>query len=676
MTESINRYLERIKDREDNEHEFNDQAHVRVLVSAFTGKAAHNIKGMTMHAAFHLPVPFSVNMPPLSAASLKRIRKQLYFLRFIIIDEISLVSSIMFEGIDKRLREIFDNDLIFGGIPVLAVGDLNQLQPVMANWVFQTPSRFDFKVDQYTRLNGTVNLLWSNFKLFELKTIMRQDNREFSTALTSFAEYGPEGLNEQHRELFNKCIVDESCIPSDTVFLFTTNKDRINHNKNVIRKKPGQLIIHKAQHEIKGPITDEFRDKLEKCLSKYEKESLPLEIMLKETCRYSLTCNLNVPDGLVHGASGILMKISKNERDEAEILWLDFGDHENTGVEQRLRFKERNRNRLISAHINTNAWTPIVKQSCTLREKNCKWTAIRHQFPVEEGEGLTICKSQGLTLSKVAINLTQVNLTQAALYVAMSRVRNMTDLMFYGRSTFTEKKYNLNKAKKLRSEKPVAIELERMRRESCFMNKFEFLYGGPIRNDLSMSYDLNTTNSWVILFHNVEGLHMHLEQIISDKAVKVADALLLTECHTDVTKAKNTNIPGFNQLGLTGANRAGMKNGSVVYVKETTGHKNTFRYLGNNAFNNVYDSKKETEITLMSMFYKREHIYICMVYKHPDVSVAQFWKTIKEFIRETFKLDKSAKLSQKIFIFGDFNIDFKSQDGQFMMGKMKSKLGI
>ena len=171
MTESINRYLERIKDREDNEHEFNDQAHVRVLVSAFTGKAAHNIKGMTMHAAFHLPVPFSVNMPPLSAASLKRIRKQLYFLRFIIIDEISLVSSIMFEGIDKRLREIFDNDLIFGGIPVLTVGDLNQLQPVMANWVFQTPSRFDFKVDQYTRLNGTVNLLWSNFKLFELKTI-------------------------------------------------------------------------------------------------------------------------------------------------------------------------------------------------------------------------------------------------------------------------------------------------------------------------------------------------------------------------------------------------------------------------------------------------------------------------------------------------------------------------
>lgn len=68
-----------------------------------------------------------------------RLRVQLAYLKILIIDEISMVSSGTFNYIDKRLLQIKDSTQPFGGITVVAVGDLYQLRPV-GQYVFELSS--------------------------------------------------------------------------------------------------------------------------------------------------------------------------------------------------------------------------------------------------------------------------------------------------------------------------------------------------------------------------------------------------------------------------------------------------------------------------------------------------------------------------------------------------------
>ena len=67
-------------------------------------------------------------------------RENLKHLKILIIDEMSLLGADMLYKIHLRLsQEIFQNDLLFGGISVLLVGDLLQLPPVNAAFIFKQP---------------------------------------------------------------------------------------------------------------------------------------------------------------------------------------------------------------------------------------------------------------------------------------------------------------------------------------------------------------------------------------------------------------------------------------------------------------------------------------------------------------------------------------------------------
>ena len=57
----------------------------------------------------------------------------------IIIDEMSMVSADVLYKIHKRLCDIFINNLPFGGISTMWVGDLLQLKPVRGRFIFEEP---------------------------------------------------------------------------------------------------------------------------------------------------------------------------------------------------------------------------------------------------------------------------------------------------------------------------------------------------------------------------------------------------------------------------------------------------------------------------------------------------------------------------------------------------------
>ena len=73
----------------------------KALLMAFTGKAAFNIGGTTIHSALHIPVNQSLsNLNKLSIETLSKLTKQYEQLQCIVIDEISLVEARMLNAID------------------------------------------------------------------------------------------------------------------------------------------------------------------------------------------------------------------------------------------------------------------------------------------------------------------------------------------------------------------------------------------------------------------------------------------------------------------------------------------------------------------------------------------------------------------------------------------------
>ena len=114
-----------------------DPGDVTVLLTAPTGVAAFNISGMTLHAAFTLNIG-KFGYQPLSSEKLNTLRTKLSNLLLLIIDEVSMVGSNMLLEIHKRLQQIkgVSSDKIFGGVSILAVGDMYQLPPVGQPAVF------------------------------------------------------------------------------------------------------------------------------------------------------------------------------------------------------------------------------------------------------------------------------------------------------------------------------------------------------------------------------------------------------------------------------------------------------------------------------------------------------------------------------------------------------------
>ena len=78
-----------------------------------------------------------------------------------------MVGSTMFNvQINSRLKDINGSKKDFGGVSIVAIGDLFQLEPVMNRYIFKDLDH------EYAILAG--NLWQKHFTMFELEEIMRQ----------------------------------------------------------------------------------------------------------------------------------------------------------------------------------------------------------------------------------------------------------------------------------------------------------------------------------------------------------------------------------------------------------------------------------------------------------------------------------------------------------------------
>ena len=103
----------------------------KVRVAAPTGVAAFNIDGQTLHSLLSLPT--KGDFKELQGDQLQRMQQALTSVKYLIIDEMSMVGRKVFGQIDSRLRQLFPHraDQLFGGCSCLLFGDFGQLPPVM-----------------------------------------------------------------------------------------------------------------------------------------------------------------------------------------------------------------------------------------------------------------------------------------------------------------------------------------------------------------------------------------------------------------------------------------------------------------------------------------------------------------------------------------------------------------
>jgi len=94
----------------------------KYLLLAFTGVAAQNVGGKTIHSS--LKIRFhdgnyetQIHMNHKDESDLKTIDA-------ILIDEISMVDGQLFTFLSNTFAKIHNNDLIFGGVPTLVIGDI------------------------------------------------------------------------------------------------------------------------------------------------------------------------------------------------------------------------------------------------------------------------------------------------------------------------------------------------------------------------------------------------------------------------------------------------------------------------------------------------------------------------------------------------------------------------
>jgi hypothetical protein len=102
----------------------------KCVITATTGKASFNISGVTIHSLLKLPVNYKYQKE-LPGQSLAMLQDRSASIKYILIDEYSMLGQKSFGWIDRQCRQATGlHEQIFGGKSIILIGDPGQLPPV------------------------------------------------------------------------------------------------------------------------------------------------------------------------------------------------------------------------------------------------------------------------------------------------------------------------------------------------------------------------------------------------------------------------------------------------------------------------------------------------------------------------------------------------------------------
>ena len=470
-----------------------DHGYPYIIKTAFTGTAASNIDGQTLHTSFG----FNFDNKHYSLNDKSRDEKRTLFknLRIIIIDEISMVKADMIYQLDLKLQEIKERmGIPFGGVSILAFGDLLQLRPVLGAFPFEKPKNPEFQA------TFELHDRWKMFKVLNLNINHRQGNDKQYAETLNRIRVGK--LTEEDIAILKtrERPINHPDLKNVSLYIIPTRKSCAKYNKKYLEKLTGTEIVLQAihYHSTQKKYTP-FIDKKEGAVGT---TSFLDKVQVKIGCQIILIHNVDVEDGLTNGQLGKLVKIIFTKEGKPDKLIVEL-QKKDAGIRNRKKFADLAKtfpNCVILERVSINY--SIRKKGGIIGS-----TATLIQFPVKLAYAITAHKIQGQTILKpliVAFDIEAI-FEEAQGYVMLSRVQELSQAFIIG---------ELNPAKLYPSAKALK-ELERMNSISV--------------NENPTPWNQKLDNAIRVLFLNCAGLKHHYDDIKVDKKIQKSDIFHLLE---------------------------------------------------------------------------------------------------------------------------------------------------
>ncbi len=363
-THVVNQYVNYLRD---------SGAYSAIGVTASTGIAATHMGGQTIHSWSGLGIRAS-----LSERDIEDLEERQYLwrrfekARVLIIDEISMIHHFRLDLVERIVRSFKRNNLPFGGLQVILVGDFFQLPPVSRQG--DAPARFAYHSASWETLKPRMCYLEGQYRqndlgFLEVLNAVR-DNQVTDEILSRLkARFGkrPEGLVAPTK-------------------LYSHNVNVDSENEKELGKIAGNIFSYSMTHKGNENLALSLK---KSCLA-------PEVLRLKIGARVMFVKN-NFELGYANGTLGIIERC-----DSAGIT------------------------------VKTSRGEKIVVLPATWRiEDGGKVLAEITQYPLRLAWAITVHKSQGMSLDSAEVDLSQ-SFEKGMGYVALSRVRSLSGLTLLG----------------------------------------------------------------------------------------------------------------------------------------------------------------------------------------------------------------------------------------------------
>lgn len=360
----------------------------------------------------------------------EKCRAGLSGVRMLIIDEISMVRADLFEMINVICQKAMGNDSPFGGIPVVVVGDLFQLPPIVS-----TDAVKDYLEKEYGGFyffnSHIVQKEISRIKLFELTKSFRQENDpEFVRVLDAFRYPMTPQRKLQILNGINTRVTEN--LPEDAVYVASSNEEVRRVNASKLLGLPGPLITVDAEYMIQKedksgyvtvrhsdlPVEEDIREIM--LPSAYDSQ-----LQFKVGAKVVFTKNSKFW-GYVNGDMGTIMDFN------GEYFTIRLNESGNVvrcpNPQDRYKINQ----------VTDYRYDMIYDEQQHKLVKVIPYVQRTRQFPIKLGYAFTIHKAQGQTYDKVILDLSSHIFAPGQLYVALSRARSLEGLYLTRPVTYSD----------------------------------------------------------------------------------------------------------------------------------------------------------------------------------------------------------------------------------------------
>lgn len=350
----------------------------RIICACPTAVSALNVGGQTIHSLFQIQ-PRDFIMPELLKLKAKP-RNILNAADVLIIDEISMVAPDLLDAVDILARSARHNNMPFGGLQVVAIGDLFQLPPVITRDA----------MDYYRNAYAYDNAYFFDSNVYKRSDFVRYDfdlvYRQSDTALL-------DNLRKlRHNDLsvldyFNDCKITDTERLRNAVIItpFRAVAERINATR--------LAEINAPEITYTGELSGTFQER---------DVPAPMNLTLKVG---ALVVFVKNGDKWHNGSMGIVKNLLSREI----IVELLNKNHDIVSVRpekwQKIEYSRDENDRLQENEVGSFK-----------------------QFPLNLGYAMTIHKAQGKTLDSVIVDISRGAFAHGQTYVALSRTRNASDM--------------------------------------------------------------------------------------------------------------------------------------------------------------------------------------------------------------------------------------------------------